>query len=306
MALSVRFLNDEKYVERMIRNVKSFYKCLIVSMIVEFLFNNLISPTLLRSCVRAITGVATHGYDAPQKRFGLYGILQLFNESSYFCLFIILYILLLIEGIKSDFNIKWVWLSIVVLLLTGSTSAWIVIPVAILAILKDTTIRKKRSSFLNGIITIVIVGIISLFLFVMNSQYLSTLISGMTNKVFTYLTGTYDSLAVSGSIRHMGNQYAYNAFSKSVFWGWGIGTLRSYGLLPSALGCFGLVGTGAVLLYLKEHCNLKIRKKNILAVVLLCAYSTSILSVGYLYDPSIVLIAFPFNALLLREGKNSV
>lgn len=301
LAMSVRFLYDETYVVRLIRNIMKFYKIFIVSMITEFFFNNLVSPTLIRTCVRAVTGIASYGYDAPQKRFGMYGILQLFNESSYFCLFIVLYLLLLVKGVTKQFNEKWICLSIIALLLSGATSAWIVIPIAILAIIKDVLKSSTKSGLINVLIMCAIFCIMAIVLFAVNNEYLSLVISGMANKVFTYLTGSYDSLAVSGSIRHMGNQYAYDAFSKSVLFGWGIGTMRSYGLLPSALGCFGVVGLLLIIKYLKEHCNLGINRKNIIAMIILVAYSSSILSVGYLYDPAIVLISFPFNVLIWRQ-----
>lgn len=289
--------------------IRSFYKVSKILFIIagiEFLINNIFSPTFLRHIVQIITGISSNGYSAPQMRNGFYGILLAFNESSYFVVFISLYVFIFITGINYNFNLKWIIYSFIIMFLSGGTSAILCILVGMIAILKDSFIKSTKSKFLNRIIFLGMISLIGIFILLIASDYAYSVLQNMFDKLTSYFSDTYISSAVSGTIRQMGNSYAYRAFFNSPIWGIGFGTTRAYGILPGTLANSGIIGTLSLLYWLKTRTYCKIEKSNIVPFIILLVASSSILTVTYLYNPAIIAFALPFNAELKHlESQNT-
>ena len=178
-----------------------------------------------------------------------------------------------------------IW-SFVVLIINGSTSGMMLIPFGLIIMYKNLSEKISKKTF--KVINIII--IVSLALGMRFYESISNVIEQVTVYINAYIYGgVFQSRGeTSAAIRQYGNSIAYDAFFSRPLFGVGLGTTRGYGILPGALACLGCIGVLAYLYFLASAFNTKLSRDNIILFCILLVYSSTILSVWYLYYPFII------------------
>lgn len=296
-------LSDKKIVNRLLESVrKAFYVFFILASI-EFVLNNVVSPTLVRDFVISIMGTMDKAKTYyPEARFGYYGITVFFAEQSYISILLVYYMIVWKNGINNNKDLIFYILSIAVLFMSGCSTGILLIPFAIIVFFKEV-IKQKKKTIVNLFeqIFIVVVVFTGVYLIVANPIYFAEYLNSTIMKVGALLNGgTYTNNAVlaSGATRNYANGIAINAFLQSPLFGVGIGGTRGYGVITGLLATFGLLGVGAFVGYLNSIIGMTIRKKIVISS-LLFVYLSVVFSVWYVY-----MLAFIPLYLVFQDSKS--
>ena len=280
-------LSDTKIVNSLLESVrKAFYVFFILASI-EFILNNIVSPTLVRDFVISIVGTMDKAKTYyPEARFGYYGITVFFAEQSYVSVLLIYYTIVWKNGINNNKDLIFYILSIAVLFMSGCSTGVLLIPFALIVFFKEA-IKQKKRTIVNLFEQFFIVAVVftGVYLIVANPIYFAEYLNSTIMKVGALLNGgtyTNNAALASGATRNYANGIAMNAFLQSPFLGVGIGGTRGYGVFSGLLATFGLLGIGAFVGYLNSIIGMTIRKKIALAL-LLFVYLSVAFSVWYVY-----------------------
>lgn len=296
--LSREYFFDKGKVTNIISFIKLAYTIYFAAVLIEVVVNNVIDSTLLRSIVYDFFGKAgTRTYD-PKMLFGFYGATSLFSESSYISVVLFYLLLMWVIGIHKKSDFISLFLCAFALVFSGASTGIYLLPLLGLIIIKHVIKEKhinlfkvfKRLLFVFSLfITLVIV-------YHFFKEQLDTFFMESISKFYSYLNNNVSTLSGSnsGMIRKMGNDYAYHAFLSNPLFGVGIGTTRGYGILPGVLATFGLLGIICYLIFIKNTILLNFKGKW-LPLMILVMYSSSLLTVWYLYMPAIFVCFLPFN-----------
>lgn len=287
LGFSLEYIRCDEQRRRLISDVKKMFVGMFVIWTLEWVVNNFISPNIWREVVYNLFGNADiRKTYSVSYRFVGYSFNGFFTEPSYITVMLIYYAILWKQKLQSitDYLI-YVW-SILLLILNGSTSGMMLLIMAAILLIRNVGAKTKKRILICFFSTILILGTVIV------ANYTS--IQPIINKVVLYLQayirgGSYtSSRETAAAIRKYGNSIAYAAFIAKPFLGVGFGTTRGYGILPGTLACLGVVGTLIYAYYIKSAFNLK---RNLDSTILLCVligYSTTILSVWYLYYPALI------------------
>lgn len=267
---------------------KSFYVFFVIWTI-EFVLNNIVSVELVRDIVYSFFGGATDEKTYyPQLRNGFYGFVGLFSEQSYIGIMIVYYSISYIKGIRTRKEFAWFLYSIIVLLINGSTTGIVLVPFAAVVLAMHYFSKKRISRrkairmlfSLSALICVIVLIIVS------QQELFRTLITATQTKIMAYLVGgsgysTSDQR--SAAIRTLANQIALTAFKECPLFGVGIGTSRGYGILVGTLLCNGVIGTVAYFLFIKKSFYLKVKKTNIILLLIVLMYSYMLLMPWFVY-----------------------
>ncbi|MBS6956406.1 MAG: hypothetical protein KH230_24635 [Enterocloster asparagiformis] len=257
----------------------------------EWFSNNLISSSIWRNVVFEIFGVEkinTIYYQT--NRFGFWGFSGFYSEQSYVSIMFIFYSIYYIK--KELFGREWlvlIWSSIL-LVLNGSTTGLAMLPFVIIIIVKNVFKGATHKKIFNRII-ISVVAILGVSVFaILQNSLIRIMVNSTILKISAYLTGGFFSSTIqtSAAIRQYGNAIAYNAFKKSPILGVGIGTTRGYGIITGALACMGVAGIISYLLFIKASFKVCFNREIRTLCIIILIYFSMILSVWYLYYPTII------------------
>lgn len=287
-----------------LNTIRKAYHILFVIGVLEFFFNNFVSPTLMRDFSLSLVGskdLAKTFY--PENRFGYYGITLLFSEQSYVSVLIIYYAIIWKEHVNTVTEMIFYFLSIAILFMSGASTGIVIIPLALVVLIREL-INKKQKSYIKLVEWgfVIIVGIIAIYLVATNPLLFSDFLDSTLIKIGALIQGgkyTNNAVLASGATRNYANNLAWEAFLKSPFFGVGLGSTRGYGIWIAFAANFGILGLITFVLYLNRIFSFSLRYK-ILIVTLVFMYLSIVLSVWYVY-----MLAF-IPLYLCLQGENKV
>lgn len=264
------------------------FRIMFVLAIIEFIINNFIDSQMIRKTVVNLFGVPSRGHVSNESRLGLYTTMLLFGEPSYFSVLIV-YFLLMAPRDKNNNDYCWNILGMIVLIISGSSTGIFLLPVALFSTIysADTFGHKKSNKRIIAWGSILLLGgVIMLF----GDDIIDNIFDNSSKKLLAYL-GLYAGTDFgSGTIRNFGNGIMYGLFSANPLFGYGLGTSRGYGILPGMLGTIGLLGTYYYVKMMSCWLSIKYDLFSIIMLVVFIVYSTTILSVWYMYESMITIV----------------
>lgn len=290
---SREFFVDDERIQKTRKSFIYIFRAYFVCVIGEFILNNLVSPNLVRNVVMMIFGQSERGYAFSQQRNGLYSVNSLFSEPSYIIVSLFYYMLILRKQQKSNVDILWNFVGIVALLLSGASTGLLLVPFAVISTIwsgKKPSLRIKID--LKKCFFLFAIGMATVSIIYNQKEVLLLILDSVVQKLLAYIYKSVTNDYISGSIRQFGNSVVYAAFIDMPLWGYGLGTTRGYGIIPGALGTLGIIGCGAYCNFMKRACAIKIDFIGWIILVIFIAYTSSVLSVWYLYEPAILLLCF--------------
>lgn len=293
-------LSDREMVGQLFDNIRKAFYIYMIAAVIEFILNNTISPRYMRDFVYSITGeIDAVKTFYPQNRFGYCGISVLYSEQSYIGLMMIYYVIVWIQGIRSNRELFWYILSMIVVLMSGCSTGVMVIPFAAIVFAREI-IRsgKKTSRNLRFFEMMILLGVLvgAILLVLSNPTVFLEMMDQTIAKMNAAFRGMSSSNRVykSGAVRNYGNSFAMNAFRQSPILGVGIGTTRGYGILSGLLANFGVLGVAALLYFVHKVVSFCLKGKWILFIILM-VYISIILSVWYVYMPALIPVYLAFS-----------
>ena len=287
------FFKDEYWVRKTRNSFIKIYRVYFVCIIVEFILNNFVSPNLVRNLAMTIFGEPTRGYMFSQQRNNMYSINSLFSEPSYVVVSLFYFAIILRKHEKSGRDIIWNAIGILCMILSGASMGIAVIPFAVLT----TVWSGKRPNFniklhKRRLAMLAAVGVAGVIVVYTQRDTLSLVLDSVVQKFSAYLFSDIRNEYLSGTIRQFGNSLAYAAFLDMPLFGYGLGTTRGYGIIPGALAALGTVGCITYGFFMKKVCCVETDFTGWVILLIFLAYGTSVLSVWYLYEPTILLLFF--------------
>lgn len=285
--------NDRK---ELLFYIKKAFHVFFVFWCIEFVINNFYSPKLIRDIVYSAFKVVDEGRTYyPDFRNGYYGFDGLFTEQSYIGVMIVYYSIIYKNGLQSMKDCLWHIFSIGILIMNGSSTGQLLIPFALFILLKQYKlpqyITKKRFNFLITLFGLLICfGVVAIF-YAIRTGLIYELYENLITKLMAYMVGGSGYSTAnqrSAAIRALGNQIAWNAFIQCPLFGVGIGTTRAYGVITGALTCSGILGMLAHLSFIKNAFSIKLRKKNIVLLIIVFLYLYMTLMPWYIYYPTFI------------------
>lgn len=299
--LSQDYLINKEKVISLIKYMKKFYMIYFIILLFEILISNIFNNTYFRDIILFSFGVQDYGKGISDYIFrnGIIGGAVFFPETSYISIVLIYYLLNLKQGLNSNLEILMHYISMVLLLLSGSSAGAMLLPLAIIISLKE--IINKRKKYIHGLFLLCYICIIINLIYIYSDifyMFKDILIS----KINSYLSGeeSNDIISYSGLARNFGNEQAYKIFIEEPFWGIGLGSIWAFGIIPSALANMGIIPLLAYSIYIKYNFYISIYKRNILLLIILVLYCTSIYQFNYLFTPFAFALFILFNVNLRR------
>lgn len=290
---SREFFTEDRWLYKTRMCFIGIFRVYFVCIVGEFILNNLVSPNLVRNIVMMLFGHSERGYDFSQQRNGFYSVNSLFSEPSYIIVSMFYYMLMLRKKQKSNSDILWNMVGVVALLLSGASTGLLLIPFAVVAtIWSGKKPRLQMKIEMKKWLLIFAIGIATALIAYNQKEVLLSIFDSVIQKLLSYTDSTATNDYISGSIRQFGNSVVYAAFKDMPLWGYGLGTTRGYGIIPGALGTLGVVGCGTYCVFMKRACAVKIDFTGWILLMVFVAYTTSVLSVWYLYEPAILLLVY--------------
>ena len=282
--------------ENVLLYIKKAFHVFFIIWATEFVVNNLYSPEFIRNIVYflfRVTDEARTYY--PVFRNGYYGFDGFFTEQSYIGVMVIYYSIIYKNGLTTVKDLIWHFFSIGILLMNGSSTGLMLIPFALVIVLKQYgtahNILKRRFKYLMfSLGLIVCIAAVAIF-YGIQTGLLNTLVETLTTKLLAYITGGSGYSTAnqrSAAIRALGNQIARSAFIQCPLFGVGIGTTRAYGVIIGALTCSGIIGIIAHFSFIKTTFSVKISMKNIVLLVIVLLYLYMTLMPWYIYYPTLI------------------
>ena len=106
-------LSDAKIVYNLLESIRKVFHVFIILATIEFILNNIVSPTLVRDFVISIMGTMDKAKTYyPEARFGYYGITVFFAEQSYVSVLLIYYAIVWKNGIEHNIDLLFYIMSI--------------------------------------------------------------------------------------------------------------------------------------------------------------------------------------------------
>ena len=295
VALSIPKLdsNDRK---ELLLYIKKAFHVFFVFWCIEFVINNFYSPKFIRDIVYSVFNVVDEwGTYYPDFRNGYYGFDGLFTEQSYIGVMVIYYSIIYKNGLLSMKDCLWHIFSIGILIMNGSSTGQLLILFALFILLKQyvlpRNITKKRFNFLIALVGLLICFCIVAIFYGIRTGLLNELYEALITKLMAYMEGGSGYSTAnqrSAAIRALGNQIARSTFVQCPLFGVGIGTTRAYGVITGALTCSGILGMIAHLSFIKNAFSIKLRKKNIVLLIIVFLYLYMTLMPWYIYYPTFI------------------
>lgn len=295
-------LRDADSSSYILDKVRQAYNILFVVALVEFLTNNLISPTLIKDFAISLMGSmdAAKTY-YPENRFGYYGISLLFSEQSYVSILIIYYAIVWKKHINNLKEMLFYLLSIAVLFMSGCSTGIVMLPIALILFVRECMKHKQKNYIKLLEWTFVVVIIIAgVYIVISNPIFFTEFLDSTLLKIGALIQGgTYTDNAVlaSGATRNYANNIAWKAFLDSPLLGVGLGGTRGYGIWIAFAANFGILGMLAFIMYLNSIFHFSLKNK-VIMFALVVMYFSIILSVWYIY-----MIAFVPVYLCMQKDK---
>lgn len=143
---SIEYLSNYNERYKLLTNIRKAFYVFFIAITIEFVMNNLFSPTILRGFVYSILNVDTSDVSkiwTAENRFGYYGVTALFPEQSYISLLIIFYLIVYDQRIRSNKDLFWFLYSIVALFMSGCTTGLTLLPLSAFIYIRDILIKAE-------------------------------------------------------------------------------------------------------------------------------------------------------------------
>lgn len=299
--LSQDYLINKEKVSALINYMKKFYIIYFTILLFEIVISNILNNNYFRDTILFIFGVQDYGEGISDYilRNGIIGGAAFFPETSYISIVLIYYLLILKQGLNTNLEVLMHYISILLLVLSGSSTGIMILPLAIIISLKE--IINKRKKYIHGLFLLCYISIIINFIYVY-SDIFYIVKDILISKINSYLSGeeSNDIISYSGLARRFGNEQAYRIFIEEPLLGIGLGSIWAFGIIPSALANMGLIPLLAYSVYIKYNFYISIDKRNILLLIILVLYCTSIYQFNYLFTPFAFALFILFNVNLRR------
>lgn len=294
-----RYFLEEQYVKNLYDFLLKAFHVMCLLLLVEMIVSNISKGVWARNLINTVFGVTNDAisvnkvYSVAPKRYGVYCIYGFYSEPSYMTSFLIYACLLTRMKKISKKESMYVILSVLCLLFTGSSAAYMVIPF-ILGIVLYKNVFFNLNRFQKMVLMSVIIVFIMLAIYIIIDNYsISGSKESILDKIAVYIKGSNSSIN-SGYTRKNGNQLCYGVLKYNPLFGVGLGTTRGYGFIPGAVACLGIIGILGLFNFYIQVFNVDFSKhKYILLIILL--YLTSCFSVWYIYSPFMIGLFIAFN-----------
>lgn len=286
---SYEYFREKKYLSKLIDTLIKYFHILFAFIIVESIIDNCLANNLVRELINYCFGISDKTYVIAQQRYGLYSAYGLFVEPSHLgAVILIYYSISYLLGFKEYKDKIYFLLSFLVIILSGSSTSFINIPIGILVAYKYFVRNDKKSYFKWGIIVlfIPIIILILIILFNKRNESINAVIEYTQRKIIAYVNS--DRSDGSAYARSFGNNTCYGVLKINPILGVGLGTTRGFGLIPGILSNLGILGTLAYIYFLKCNLYIKINRGNILLLIINIIYLTATFSVWHIYMPTII------------------
>lgn len=280
-------LQDRSIVKSILDTIRKAFHVLFLVAFIEFVFNNFVSPELLRNVAISLVGTLDEAKTYyPENRFGYYGITLLFSEQSYVAILIMYYAIVWKLRINNKKEFVFYILSIGVLIMSGCSTGIVMLPLALVVFLRECIKRHQKGliRLLEWSFAVLILAF-GIYIIVTNPLYFAEYLDSTILKIGALLQGgqyTNNAVLASGATRNYANGLAIEAFLSSPLFGVGVGGTRGYGIWAAFAATFGIVGMVAFVVYINNVFQFSLKGKVLLSIIL-AAYFSIILSVWYLY-----------------------
>ncbi len=229
LIFNVDLIRSKAVIKELIEKVFKVFKILFILLIVEFLVVNILKGYNDRWLMQLIFSVNANQKDN-WHTFGFYSVALWFTERSEMVIVLVYYLL----RISSFKNIRhfliWDFLSFIAVFCTGSSSA-LMAALFYGGYLGLTTIYKKNSILLKGVLLLSLVGLTIVIIYKYDILFLK--INEFINPTINYGSAFY---------RRQSINYAIISWLNSPFIGQGIGTVYCHSSLLQILGNIGILG----------------------------------------------------------------
>lgn len=295
---SAGYLTDKDKVEDLIRTIEKFYKIMFIFILIEFFVSNFVSSTMMRGLINQIFGLLDKTYEVPPERYGLFNAYGLYVEPSYVAGTILgYYAIKYVNGIKDFKDLCYYILSVLILVISGSSTGILLISIAAFVFLHSTLKLNRKTVIILGlsltIFPLIVMGA-ALTLNESNRQVFDEIYETTSSKVMAYIYKDQSDKG-SGYARMNGNRMCYEVLKTNPFVGVGLGSTRGFGLIPGMVATMGLLGIAAYIFFAKVNFNIYVHKKNIVLFSIYMVLLCYVFSIWYIYMPAIIGIFIGFN-----------
>ena len=295
---SYEFLSKKSYINDLIKSIKNTFYIFFIFIIVESFIDNFIAVNFVRNVINNIFAAGDRTYIIAEKRYGIYSAYGLFSEPSYVgSIMIIFYSIMYVGGLKSIKERLFFFLSFIVIILSGSSVSFLMIPLGILVVIKNYL--KINKEIMIKIVFIIVSVPIAVYIVTLISNSGVEMIEYTINKLLAYFGG--NRIDGSGYSRSFGNRVCYNVFRVNPIFGVGLGTTRGFGIIPGLVANLGIAGVISYILFIKNNLNICITKNNFFIFVIFIIYLTSIFSIWHIYTPIMIALVLFMNKTLIKE-----
>ena len=312
---------DISQLKLVLAKVVDISKCSIVLGYIEFVTKNILHTTIVTDMCIALFGVEGMQQNRLTNRNGLITLQGATKEASMFTT-VIFYIVILmaVQGAickdKYKKNKKWIFASVVLLLINPAMSAYVYVLIIFLILITSGLIDVSESSkkLMNRnsilIVCITIIGVIlgailfnNLNRLIDSSNYLLHRIGLAIQQFKIIVSGTGKLVNSSEAQRLSGIVYDFKMWLKKPFLGYGAGTIYCVSGFISFLTDFGLITVLAYVYIICHYGKSEIANKSI---VLLFFCEIWILPNLFLNDlKTIMLLIIPFTVMLYAAAFES-
>lgn len=308
------YFRDKEYVERIIEFLEKSCMAFFCLILLETVMVNIFNFDNYRTIMMTIFGVDESAkiYSFSTVRFlGLNSAFGFYSEPSYVSgPLLVFYLVNYINEATSFKKLVWFFISFLVAILSGSTNCILILCFGVVVLIKMILINKEIS-LTKRVWTSGLIGTFAIsFMIVIISNNLDLwllLLGNISEKLEAYisLTSTSNSSTISGYIRSYGNSVCYEVLITNPIFGVGLGTTRGFGMIPSVLASYGILGSIILVIYYKNLLYLRICKQNVILFVVLMLMLTSLFNIWQTYSAFVIALLICFNRTLHLQQTTS-
>lgn len=284
--LSYENFKDREKMNRLILNIEKGFKIMFYIVSSEFILCNLLSINV-RQILNNIFGLLTSTMLESTERYGIKAAFGFYKEPSH--LAAAMMIIVMIMYIKKFDNKKLFIFSIFIMIMSGSSTSFMILPIYIsLYIYRTFELKLTYKKLILSSITI----IVSIIIVIIFNNKISLLLNELIDKLSGFLN---NDLLTSGAGKARSNSISIciKAFRDNMLFGVGLGTTRATGFNSSFLANLGIVNGFLYIvgIYITINSKFKVNKAPLLLFIIFMLnftyYSATI------YSP-IILVNFIF------------
>lgn len=291
--LSMDLLKEKIFMYSLVIYIKRGFYVYFVLFLLEMLSNIYFGETVFREIVMYLLwGDADDSVASIMERFGVLIPMVFFHETSFVCVCIILLLLYYVNKFDSQLDVIMFFVMLFVLISSMSTMGWGLILFWLVVYVKNYQSKYKKI-YLLITLSYMALGVIYC---IENLDVVTAGIDFAQVKLETYLGIDKVSVNMSGEARGLSNKIAMDEIKYSPIWGIGLGSMYSFGMIPSFFSNVGILGAFLFCYVVGLSINCKISRSNFVPFIIMMFYLTSIFNGHmYIYQPMGLTLFLPYS-----------